>query len=231
MNAQRTLRPFSNATRALVVLLAALSLVFGSVAATSAQELSALAVSNQFISSIEAGTSLPLLSRNAVLHTPEGDFVGRSGPAEFGQVLAGSFTNLDFATHSAVEIPGGLVLVSFTLTGVNTGSYRGVEANCAGFAVPGVALLSVERRTIVSPSWLETAREQRTDLPVYEDVDMVVEQWIDYDGDLLASQIAAFNAIDANLRPGCANHVIELPEPEGAPASPQRPAHVNELPW
>ena len=80
------------------------------------------------------------MSPDAVLHSPEGEFVGREGLAQFGEELESSFSNVTFSTKS-VEIAGPLTIISFTLTGLNTGEYRGMVSNCAGISVPGVAVL------------------------------------------------------------------------------------------
>lgn len=167
------------------------------------------AIADQFFSAVGTGNTFSLLSAGAVLHTPEGDFIGREGPARFGNALDGSFSNVEFATNS-VEYVESLLIVDFTLTGINTGSYQGVSANCAGIAVPGVAVLMVQE-------------------------DRVVEQWIGYDSDAVASQIAAFNAFDPNTRPGCADHVTSQneasSEPTYQPAPSCNKATQCELPY
>jgi hypothetical protein len=122
------------------------------------------------------------------LNSPEGVFHGPEGVNEFTSTLQRSFSNLNFATKST-EVVDNLVIVTFTMTGINTGSYHDLPAKCAGIAVDGVAVLQLEGSGIR-------------------------EQWIGYDLSTLEAQIEAFNQIDPTGRPYC-NFV---PDPVPAPA-------------
>ena len=186
MNTHRTSR-FSF----FAILLAALTLLLSSGPST-AQIAPTPNLANQFFGAIGSGNSLFVLSPGAVLHTPEGEFVGWDGPSQFGEELNASFSDVEFNTNS-VEYVESLLIVDFTLTAINTGSYQGVAANCAGIAVPGVAVLMVSE-------------------------DRVVEQWIGYDSDVVANQIAAFNSFDPSARPGCSEHVMPQDWPPYEPA-------------
>ena len=157
----------------IVAVLAALSLVVGFVPTTVAQNAAPLVLASQFFDAIGGNASLMQFSANAVLHSPEGEFTGRTGIIRFGTELEASFSNLDFATQS-VEAVDNLVIVRFALTGVNTGGYHDVEPNCAGFAVPGVAVLQVSDAK-------------------------VVQQWIGYDSHSVVNQILAYNQFDPNI--------------------------------
>ncbi len=205
MNVHRNRPSFS---RSIVVsVLAVLGMTLAFMPSTVAQEAASQVLATQFFDAVGGNASLLLVSPDAVLHTPEGDYAGRAGLNQFGDDLGASFSNVAFSTQSAAQA-GNLVIVSFTLTGINSGSYQGIAANCAGIAVPGVAVLKVsEQSAVVTEPWTSGAMSEHFDIVQVRDVDMVVEQWIDYDRDLIASQISAFNLIDPslpNLRPGCA---------------------------
>ncbi len=129
------------------------------------------------------------------LTSPEGVFNGAQGVNEFTATLRRSFSNLDFATKST-ETVDNLVIVTFTMTGINTGSYHGLPAKCAGVAVDGVAVMQLNESG-------------------------VREQWIGYDVAQLEAQIDAFNQVDPNNRPSC-NFVpdpvrVPTPEPNDVP--------------
>jgi hypothetical protein len=126
---------------------------------------------------------------------------------------------------------GEMVIVSLTITGVNTGSYQGLAANCAGISAPAVAMLRVSEQSVVSEAWASTPVELRYHVPQMEQVTMVVEQWIDYDRALIASQISAVNLMDPGDRPGCSAEVVaaddsatdELPPTSLLPPSSEDP--------
>ncbi len=188
MNTRRTNRPLTYVERSLIVLLlAAIALTFALAhsPATIAQDAAPRVMADQFLDAIDGDgslASLALISPNAVLHTPEGEFAGRAGVTAFGTELEASFSNLDFATQS-VEAVDNLVIIEFALTGTNTGGYHDVDANCAGFAVPGVAVLKLSDGG-------------------------VVEQWIGYDSHWMVNQLLAYNQFDPNVvRPTCAAEV------------------------
>ena len=148
--------------------LATLSLVIGLSTSLAGAVSQAPSLDSQFFNAIGGGGSQFLIVPGARLHTPEGDYTGRGGLAAFGNDLGDSFSNVTFTTKS-VEQAGVLMIVSFTLTGINTGSYHGVVSNCAGITVPGVAVLQTN------------------------EAGFVVEQWIGYDADTITNQIASFN--------------------------------------
>ncbi|MBA3378177.1 MAG: ester cyclase [Chloroflexia bacterium] len=182
MNAHRNTRSLSHAERSLLTLLFAaivLALVF--TPNTRAQDAAPSVVAAQYFDAIHGNASSELTDPEAVLHTPEGEYTGVGAVSEFGATLVGSFSNLEFQEQS-VESVDNLMVIAFTMTGINTGSYHGVKANCAGIAVPGVAYVQLGDAG-------------------------VVEQWIDYDGDTVANQIAAVNLLDPDDRPGCAGQV------------------------
>jgi hypothetical protein len=216
MNARLSASSHS-ARRTFAGVLATLGLLLGLVASLTGASAQVIPLNIQFFDVIGGGTSLYSVSSGALLHSPEGEFVGRSGLTQFGDELGSSFSNLAFSTTS-VETAGSLTVISFTLTGVNTGSYHGLAANCAGIAVPGKATLRVDEQTLVSESWASTPREERSDVPELEQASMVVEQWISYDEAQIKSQISAVNLMDPEDRPGCADHAL-FQDDQDAPAA------------
>ncbi len=205
----------------LVVAILSLSLVNPG---ARAQNVPASALASQFFNAVSGEAPAYMLSTNAVLHSPEGTYTGVTGPAQFGEGLAAAFSDVRFTVQSTAEAADGWVIAAFALTGINTGSYRGLAANCAGVSVPGVALLRLSDESIVSPAWESLPRDQRNSFPVYETVTLVTEQWVNYDADALASQIATFNAFDPNTRPGCSDHVFDTSDIESADAPTPEPA-------
>ena len=212
MNTYRRNRRINPFPVALVAsLLAVVGLVAGLAPSASAQ---VVPRNIQFFDAIGDGTALYSVSPDAVLHTPEGEFVGRAGLTEFGDELEGSFTHLAFATTS-VETAGSRTIVSFTLTGINTGSYHGLVANCAGISVPGVAVLQLNQANPSSDGEFRQDAEGA--------LNRVAEQWISYDEAQITSQISAVNLMDPKDRPGCAEHavtVIENANDDLPPVSP-----------
>jgi hypothetical protein len=177
-------------------LLAALSLVVGFTPSVSAQGSQGPLLATQFFAAIGGEVTAYQLSADAVLHTPEGDFTGQAGLTQFGEELDASFADLAFTTDSVAQA-GELVIITFTLTGINTGALQGLDANCALVAVPAVAMLHVTEQAM-----------SHDPLGAYLVVTIdtiVTEQWISYDRDLLAGQGADFNAFDPSTRPGCAD--------------------------
>ncbi len=180
MNARRI-------NRSLVAsLLVVLTLAAGLAPTTAAQGQPGSAWAVQFFDSMAGEAPDDWLSADSVLHTPSGDYIGGASLNDFRTDLEASFSNLLFSPRYVAQA-GDMVIASFTLAAINTGSYEGLPVNCAGIAVPGVIMLHLGDRS--------------TNSSVAE---MVVEQWISYDTDLIASQIDAFNQIDASVRPGCA---------------------------
>ncbi len=209
MNARRNSRSLAHAERSLLTLLFAaivLALVFTS--NTSAQDAAPSVVAAQYFDAIHGSASAALTDPGAVLHTPEGVFTGAAALSRFGETLESSFSYLDFESHS-VETVDNLVVIAFTMTGVNTGSYLNVTANCAAIAVPGVAYIELGEAG-------------------------VVEQWIDYDRRALTNQISAVNQLDPGDRPGCANalqaraNLATITPPTPIPSSPHRCQSVGE---
>ncbi len=180
MNTHRKNRSLSYVERSLIILLlAAIALALAHTPAATAQDVAPQVMADQFFDAIDGGSSLALISASAVLHTPEGEFAGRAGVTGFGTELESSFSNLEFTTQS-VEAVDNLVIIRFAMTGINTGGYHDVEANCAGFAVPGVAVLKLSEGG-------------------------VVEQWIGYDSHWMVNQLLAFNQFDPSVvRSTCA---------------------------
>jgi hypothetical protein len=204
MNANH--HPRTHASRLLfAVVLAVLALLSGLVTPGHAQVASGPLLATQFFDAIASDSSSYMVGADAVLHTPVGDFHGRSGLTDFGDELEASFSGITFATQSAAQI-SNLVIVSFTFTGINTGSYQGLPPNCAGVAVPGVAVLRIEEQVVSGDSWEAGQLGQHLDGSEMIRAIVVTEQWIDYDADMLASQIASFNEFDPSTRPGCADH-------------------------
>jgi hypothetical protein len=144
-----------------------------------------------WLSVIEADAPLAsaslLIGPDVRLNSPEGVFTGPEGVVEFSSTLRKSFANLNFERKST-EAVNGLVIITFTMTGINTGSYLDLPARCAGVAVDGVAVLSV-------------------------DDTRVREQWIGYDQSTLRAQIEAFNLNDPIGRPSCNFAPDQVPAP------------------
>lgn len=209
MNARRSNRSLTHAERSLItLLLAALALAFTVTPDANAQDASPRIVAAQYLDAIHGNASSALTDPGAVLHTPEGVFTGAAALSRFGETLEDSFSHLAFDTHS-VESVDNLMVIAFTMTGVNTGSYRNLPANCAGVAVPGVAYVELGEAG-------------------------VVEQWIDYDREAVTGQIAAINQLDPGDRPGCANAVVEqanlatITRPTPVPSSSHRCQSAGE---
>jgi hypothetical protein len=196
MNAHTHINRFVRTRLSVVTwLLVALGMALTLTPATSAQEATPEVLATQFFDAVGGNATLMLFSDNAVLHSPEGEFGGPSGVALFGLEMGASFTDLTFATQS-VEAVDNLLIIRFALTGINTGGYHDVEANCAGFAVPGVAVLQFGEGG-------------------------VVQQWIGYDSHSVVNQLLAFNQFDPNVtRTTCADHVAaqEAPTYQAPPA-------------
>jgi hypothetical protein len=208
MNKQPNTRARSRSqTWVVTIMLATLGMIFSLAPSASSQVLPATATASLVFSSIGGDEPFLLISPSAVLHTPEGEYVGHFGLSQFGEDLDASFSDVEFDTQSAVEA-GGMTIVSFTFTGVSTGTYRGVSASCAGVSIPGVAMIRTGEIGIE-------------------------EQWISYNGDALASQIAAFNEFDPSSRTGCDDHVLEqsAPVPVAEPAPSCRSVQDCRLPY
>jgi hypothetical protein len=182
----------------IATLLAALGLVIGFAPSSSANVAPESFLATQFFDVIGGGDALFLVSSGAVLHTPEGDYTGRAGLSQFGNDLGTSFSNLAFTTDS-VEYVDALVIIHFTLSGVSTGSYHGLTANCGGISAPGVAVLRVGNDSQAG------------------DAGIVLEQWVGYDSDALASQVAGFAQWPAVGSSGCIDSEPIAPAPAYVP--------------
>lgn len=142
-------------------------------------------------------TSSVLVSPNSVLHTPEGIFRGQDGAQAFGSRLGESFSDLEFELQSA-EVTGDSLIIEFQMSGVHTGSYQGMDWDCARVSVPGVAMLEAGE-------------------------DGFSEQWITYDQQTLLDQIHVHGLVPWNERPSCDAHLrVDAPLSEPI-ADPQVP--------
>ncbi len=178
MNARRNSRSLSHVECSLItILLAAIGMTLAFIPTTAAQQAGPQDLAAQYFDAVPGSASLELVSPNAVLHTPEGEFSGAAGLSQFGETLENSFSDLDFEMQS-VETVDNLVVVAFTMTGIHTGAYLGLQPNCAGIAVPGMAVL------------------RNSDA-------VITEQWIDYDRQTLIEQIHAFSRYDAGEGTAC----------------------------
>lgn len=175
-----------------LVIVTTLLLTTSQLAGTSAQT-AQQQMAGSYFDAVQGGGAYSLVGPHAVLHTPEGSFAGTDGPTRFGAKLEESFTNVTFATRNT-ETVGEYVMIEFTLTGIHTGAYLDVSPECAGVAVPGLAILHVEESGIT-------------------------QQWISYDPGTVISQIDAFGQIDASSRPTCASQGVVQPVSDFVPAS------------
>ena len=121
-----------------------------------------------------------------MFHTPEGIFRGQDGGNSFVNELRESFSDLQFDVRSS-EVAGDSLVIEFTLTGVHTGSYQGMDWDCARVSAPGVAVL------------------QTGD-------DGFSEQWIAYDQQTLIDQITVFSLVPDYTRTSCDSYLrIDAP--------------------
>jgi hypothetical protein len=138
-----------------------------------------------------------LMSPNGVLHTPEGVFRGQDGAEAFGSNLRGSFSDLAFEVQST-DVVGGTMVIEFTMSGVHTGAYQGMDWDCARVSVPGVAVLRTGD-------------------------DGFSEQWITYDQQTLLDQIYVHGLVPWSERASCDSYLrIDAPfaEPVNVPEGP-----------
>ncbi len=193
----------------------------------TAQPLANSPTAAQFFNAVESGSLMASASGATVLHTPLGDFVGASGPEQFGAELHQTFSDVEFSTQS-IETVEHLVIVRFTMTAIQTGTFNGLEANCAGIAVPGVIVLRFGNRMNVNQNPDSEAAPSTLD-PAYSMDAYVTEQWLGYDTGQIASQIATFNALDATVRPGCDDWSSSLPvAPDSGSEDPLLPPATDE---
>ncbi len=197
-------RLFICLARTIVVLVSLMGLMPGSISVATAQEAPA-AFANQFFNAIGGETPEYMLTFDAVLYTPEGTYLGAAGPAQFGEALGASFSEVEFANLSVAQAGEEWVIASFTMAGIHTGNYRDITPNCAGFSIPGVALLRLTKLVEDVQAWTSHSADERGSVPQMVAATMIVEQWVNYDADLLASQIEEFNDTDSGSQPGCAD--------------------------
>ncbi len=181
MNLQRHTSVVMRAFQASLVLMISLTLVLPGQQA-SAQPLGAERLASvQFVEDVlgagDLGVVATLVSPAAIIHSPDGEYLGVEGAGEFANALHASFSNLTFTVLGLTQ-EGDLTTVRWVMTGVHTGSYQGLPANCAGVTVQGIAVLQFSNS-------------------------LIVEQWIAYDRLALTHQIEHFNAISPDTRPGC----------------------------
>lgn len=148
-----------------------------------------------------------LLTDDAVLTTPEGTFMGPDGANDYGTLMNGAFSNLEFQVQQ-INVEDGSLTMPFTLTGIHVSTFAGLPGKCGAIAIQGLAVLSFNENT-------------------------VDRQWITYDRDALVGQIRAFNDIEPTRRPSCAEQLgsqpLEMPAPQLPPAC--LPAQLCELPF
>lgn len=149
------------------------TLVTGSPGSATAQVAPLPALSLQYVDQIlEVGNlaiATSLIAPEAVLVTPEGEFVGPAGASAFNTTLQESFGDLEFEV-TAASADGEDLQIAFTMTGIQTGTYLGIPAHCATITVPGTATLDVENG-------------------------MIQGQQVDYDQHAMSSQAARFNRL------------------------------------
>ncbi len=184
----------SRPIQSLFLILAATLLLTASQLTGGSAQSASQGIATGYFETVQGGSVISFISPHSVLHTPEGSFAGADGPTRFGAKLEESFTNLTFATRST-ETVGEYVMIEFTLTGIHTGTYLDALPECAGVAVPGLAILHVG----------ETG---------------VSQQWISYDPGTVLSQIDAFGQIDASSRPTCDSQGLDQAEPAVASRPP-----------
>lgn len=127
-----------------------------------------------------------LLDDSAVLHTPEGVYLGAAGANQFSLESSAMFDDLDFQAQD-ITATDDMVVMEGTITGINVASYHGLPANCAAVAVPGLVVLTFEDGEIT-------------------------DQWVNYDPSTLTSQIDGFNQIEASRRPDCSTRLTAADE-------------------
>lgn len=202
MNAPKTSRSTGRIRSAFIILITSFLLIGGHSQAAGQADPQAMA-SGYFDWLLGRGNAVAtaaLVSPTTVLHTPEGVFRGQDGLDAFGSQLGASFSNLEFEVQSA-DIAGDRMVVEFTMTGVHTGMYQGMDWNCAHVSAPGVAVL------------------QTGD-------DGFSEQWITYDQQTLLDQIYVFSLTPDFVPSSCEISLVfdnPLSEPIAVPESPAGP--------
>jgi hypothetical protein len=86
------------------------------------------------------------------------------------------------------------MVIEFTMSGVHTGAYQGMDWDCARVSVPGVAVLRTGE-------------------------DGFTEQWITYDQQTLLDQIHVHGLVPWSERPSCDSY-LRIAEPIADPQFP-----------
>jgi len=162
----------------IVILVTALLM---SVSPAAAAPPDAPVMSVQFFEAVPGGLDVDvaaaIVASDALIHTPEGDFVGSEGAGQFAATLQESFSNVSFATQEP-SVVGDFATVRWTMTGIHSGSYHGLQATGADVSVDGIAILR------------------------FDDL-AIVEQWIAYDRLSVMIQIQSYESCGVDcLRPG-----------------------------
>lgn len=95
----------------------------------------------------DQGVASSLVAPDATLFTPEGVYNGQNGAVAFTLDLGTSFSDLEFDVVDFVSVESALV-IQFTMSGVQTGTYQGIPGLCANISVPGVATLAMNGGSI-----------------------------------------------------------------------------------
>ncbi len=184
------------AARAGLFALSTSLLLTGTVAATSAQTSPLPPLSMHYVDEILDGNDLvaasALISPGAILTTPEGSFVGPAGVGEFTAELGESFSNLDFEI-TGTHVDGDDLVIEFTMTGTQTGTYQGIPGRCAEISVPGEATLDLDQ-------------------------EMVQGQVIDYDRAEIVRQASRYNQLASFEGISCASNTVAVSAIAGAMA-------------
>ncbi|MDQ3227769.1 MAG: ester cyclase [Chloroflexota bacterium] len=116
---------------------------------------------------------------DAVIQSPEGQFVGPAGSSEFMTTLTDAFPTASF-TIQRLERINDTIVAQWTMAGVQYGPYQGRDASCAGVAMNGVAVIQFEDQ-------------------------LIDNLWIHYDRLSIVRQIESFRELDPGTRPTCRN--------------------------
>ncbi|MEJ7901628.1 MAG: ester cyclase [Thermomicrobiales bacterium] len=145
-----------------------------SISPAHAAPVDAPAVSIQFfdavLGAIDLDVAATIVSVDALLHTPDGEFVGPGGAGQFATALQNSFSNVTFVVQEPA-LAGDLVTMRWAMTGVHTGTYQGLVPIGAPVSLTGLAILRFDEAAIV-------------------------EQWIVCDRLTLVEQVRSFTPAD-----------------------------------
>lgn len=166
---RRIVCPFES--HLMIVLTALLMSVAPAAAAPTDAPLMSIQFFDAVLGEMDLDVAATIVSADALIHTPEGEFVGYEGAGQFAISLRDSFSEVTFVTHEP-SLAGDLATVQWTMTGVHTGDYQGLAAGGAPVSVHGLAVLRFDDRAIV-------------------------EQWLAYDRLALIDQIEMFALTDS----------------------------------